>query len=49
MRSFTLRRFDPEALELDIEIVAHEGHASSWARSVAPGARVGITGPGGRL
>ena len=47
MRSFTLRRFDPESLELDIEIVAHEGHASSWARSVAPGARVGITGPAG--
>ncbi len=47
MRSFTLRRFDPEALELDIEIVAHEGDASSWARSVEPGARVGITGPAG--
>jgi NADPH-dependent ferric siderophore reductase len=47
MRSFTLRRFDPDALELDIEIVAHAGHASEWSRTVCAGEAVGITGPAG--
>ena len=33
VRNYTVRRFDPEALELDIEFVAHgdEGPASAWA------------------
>jgi NADPH-dependent ferric siderophore reductase len=47
MRSFTLRRFDPQTLELDLDFVAHDGLASAWSRTVAPGAKVGITGPAG--
>ncbi|MGH3995366.1 MAG: siderophore-interacting protein, partial [Pseudonocardiaceae bacterium] len=47
MRSFTPRRFDPVALELDIELVVHDGLASSWSRRAAPGDEVEIAGPTG--
>lgn len=47
IRTFTPRRVDPEALELDLEIVAHgDGPASAWAEEAQPGDRAAISGPG---
>ncbi|MEC3891800.1 MULTISPECIES: siderophore-interacting protein [Nocardiopsis] len=44
VRNYTMRRFDPDALELDIEFVAHgdESPASGWALSARPGDEVGL-------
>lgn len=47
LRTFTPRRFDPDALELDVEIVVHGGGAAStWAAAAAVGAPVALSGPG---
>ena len=47
LRTFTPRRFDPEAQELDLEIVVHgHGVASQWAETAAPGVPVAVSGPG---
>jgi NADPH-dependent ferric siderophore reductase len=47
MRTYTPRRFDRDALELDVEFVLHgEGPASTWASHAAPGQRLMIGGPG---
>jgi NADPH-dependent ferric siderophore reductase len=47
IRTFTPRRSDPEALELDVEIVVHGGGAAStWADAAAPDAQAAISGPG---
>jgi len=47
IRTFTPRRFDPETLELDLEIVIHEGGAvSGWVERVAGGEPAAISGPG---
>ncbi|WP_250454770.1 siderophore-interacting protein [Caballeronia sp. ATUFL_M2_KS44] len=47
-RDFTPRRFDREALELDIEFALHEaGPATAWASQAAPGQTLGIGGPRG--
>ncbi len=41
IRTLTPRRFDATGLELDVEIVVHEGGAASaWASSAEPGDRV---------
>ncbi|MEU9335652.1 siderophore-interacting protein [Streptomyces sp. NPDC048290] len=46
-RAYTVRRHDPRAGELDVDIVLHgDGIASNWARTAAPGARMHIAGPG---
>ncbi|WP_313739893.1 siderophore-interacting protein [Pseudomonas sp.] len=46
MREYTPRRFDPQALELDIDFVLHgEGPASTWAAQAAPGQTLHIAGP----
>ncbi|PDP87225.1 NADPH-dependent ferric siderophore reductase [Glycomyces fuscus] len=44
VRNYTIRRFDAEALELDIEFVAHgdEGPASAWALAARPGDELGL-------
>lgn len=44
VRNYTMRRFDPQALELDIEFVAHGdgGPASAWATSACEGNEVGL-------
>ncbi|GAB3710491.1 siderophore-interacting protein [Nocardiopsis nanhaiensis] len=44
VRNYTMRRFDAEALELDIEFVAHGdgGPASTWALSAGEGDEVGL-------
>jgi NADPH-dependent ferric siderophore reductase len=47
IRTFTPRRVDPEARELDVEIVIHgDGAASSWAEAAKPGDPAAISGPG---
>jgi NADPH-dependent ferric siderophore reductase len=47
IRTFTPRRVDPEALELDLEIVSHGGGvASEWAEAAEPGDPAAISGPG---
>ncbi|MGD9985969.1 siderophore-interacting protein [Pseudonocardia sp.] len=50
IRTYTVRRFDAAAGELDIDFVLHEGHgpAAAWARAAEPGAWVGVSEPGGR-
>ncbi len=50
MRTYTVRRFDPGAGELDVDFVLHDGHgpAAAWARDARPGCWVGVSEPGGR-
>lgn len=49
-RDYTPRRFDAEALRLDIDFVLHgEGPASSWAARAKVGDRLLIGGPRGTL
>lgn len=50
MRDFTPRRFDRDALELDIEFALHaHGPATDWARQAEPGQWLGVGGPRGSL
>jgi NADPH-dependent ferric siderophore reductase len=47
MRTYTPRRFDPEARELDVDFVLHgEGPAAKWASQAAVGQTLTIAGPG---
>ncbi len=47
IRTFTPRRFDAAALELDIDAVIHgAGPASSWAATAGAGAAAALSGPG---
>ncbi len=47
IRTLTPRRLDPDALELDVEIVVHGGGAASqWAGAAHPGDPVAVSGPG---
>lgn len=47
IRTFTPRRVDPRALELDLEIVVHGGGvASEWAEAAKPGDEAAVSGPG---
>ena len=47
IRTLTPRRVDPDALELEVEIVLHgEGAASDWAAAAEPGDQAAISGPG---
>lgn len=48
-RTYTLRRVDLEAGELDIDFVTHgdEGLAGPWAASAQPGEPLTFSGPGG--
>jgi NADPH-dependent ferric siderophore reductase len=50
IRTYTVRRYDEGAGELDVDFVLHEGHgpAAAWARRAGPGAWVGVSEPGGR-
>jgi NADPH-dependent ferric siderophore reductase len=46
MRSYTVRRYDPVAGELDIDFVLHgSGVAATWANSTRPGDDVIVVGP----
>lgn len=45
-RDFTIRWFDPQTRLLDIDFVLHtHGVAGHWARTAAPGDRLGAMGP----
>ncbi len=47
LRTFTPRRFDPRALELDVDIVLHDGGAASaWVEAARVGSPVAMSGPG---
>ena len=47
IRTFTPRRFDAKVLELDLEMVIHEGGTvSQWASQASPGAPAAVSGPG---
>ncbi|MGH8919437.1 MAG: siderophore-interacting protein [Actinomycetes bacterium] len=47
-REYTVRRHDPAAGEIDIDVVVHPGGvASDWATAVAPGERIHVAGPPG--
>lgn len=49
MRTYTVRAFDPERLELSLDFVVHgdEGLAGPWAMNARPGDEVLFLGPGG--
>jgi NADPH-dependent ferric siderophore reductase len=47
IRTFTPGRVDPDALELDLDVVLHDaGAASDWARTAPHGAPAAVSGPG---
>jgi NADPH-dependent ferric siderophore reductase len=47
LRTLTPRRVDPESLELDVDIVVHDGGPmSDWAQSAEPGDAAAVSGPG---
>ena len=47
MRTYTPRRFDAAARELDVDFVVHgEGPASAWASQAAVGQSLTVAGPG---
>ena len=48
MRSYTIREFDPQNLQLTLDFAVndHEGLASNWAANAKPGDYLGIAGPG---
>lgn len=50
IRTYTVRRYDAHAGELDVDFVLHGEHgpAAAWARDARPGAWVGVSEPGGR-
>lgn len=46
VRAYTVRRFDHEMLELDVDILVHgDSPGSVWARSAQPGDPIGFIGP----
>lgn len=46
LRTYTVRRWDPDAGELDLDFVQHGiGPATTWARRAQPGDAVQIAGP----
>ena len=47
IRTYTPRRFDPLALELDVDVVLHDaGVASAWAERAESGAPAAVSGTG---
>ncbi len=47
IRTFTPRRLDPDRLELDLEMVIHDGGiAADWATESQSGAAAAVSGPG---
>jgi NADPH-dependent ferric siderophore reductase len=47
LRSYTARRQDPEAAQVEIDFVLHgDGPAAAWAAAAAPGALLGVAGAG---
>ncbi|MEV8102852.1 siderophore-interacting protein [Streptomyces sp. NPDC088135] len=49
-REYTVRRYDQDAGEIDIDVAAHDGGlASDWARAARPGDVMHVAGPPGGL
>ena len=50
IRTYTVRRFDAKAGELDVDFVLHSarGPAAEWAAKARPGDWLGVSEPGGR-
>jgi len=50
IRTYTVRRFNAAAGELDVDFVLHGAHgpAAAWAAAAEPGDWVGVSDPGGR-
>ncbi|MFJ7212930.1 siderophore-interacting protein [Amycolatopsis sp. NPDC098790] len=49
-REYTVRRYDPESGELDLDVALHDGGlGADWARAVTPGTLVPVAGPPGGL
>ena len=50
IRTYTVRDFDADRLELDVDFVIHaeQGPASDWAQAAQPGDEMVILGPGPR-
>ncbi|ODU06960.1 MAG: hypothetical protein ABS81_03085 [Pseudonocardia sp. SCN 72-86] len=49
-RNYTIRRFDPDAREVDIDFVVHDGGiAATWAQQAAPGDHAALTVASGRF
>lgn len=47
IRTFTPLNLDPERLEIDLDVVRHDGGAaSSWADTAQPGDQAALSGPG---
>jgi NADPH-dependent ferric siderophore reductase len=48
-RSYTVRAWDPERLELTVDVVVHgdKGVAGPWAAAAGPGDKLQLQGPGG--
>lgn len=47
-REYTVRRYDAELGELDLDFALHEGgYASGWAQAAAVGTRIHVAGPPG--
>lgn len=48
VKAYTIRRFDPDLGELDLEIALHDkGHGDFWARNAQPGQTVLVAGAWG--
>lgn len=49
VRTYTVRAFDPERIELAVDFVVHgdRGVAGPWAAAAEPGDRIYLSGPGG--
>ncbi|MDZ4234123.1 MAG: siderophore-interacting protein, partial [Dietzia sp.] len=49
VRTYTVRRTDPQRREITIDFVVHGDHgvAGPWAASAAPGQRIFVMGPSG--
>ena len=49
VRTYTVRAFDSERMEVDIDFVLHQEHgpASNWAIAAQPGDSLGFRGPSG--
>jgi NADPH-dependent ferric siderophore reductase len=47
LRTLTPRRVEPATLELDVDVVVHDGGPlSEWAQSAGPGDAAAVSGPG---
>ena len=48
VRTYTVRHYDAEAHELDVDFVLHdsEGPAANWAKNCVPGDTIKVMGPG---